>query len=329
MEEERSTGEVPVLREESVEQPSTSEETAAVVEPGKSPGRSRWLLQFGVGAVVACGLVLAVGKRAELSDRILLARARQAMQSGHSYQAARDLEAAHKKQPGDRAVQVALIEAYYRSGAPESARPLQNQVVLTPAEEKRIEPLVQKVESAGEALQQGVDMLHGNQWDQALPLLERAAKEIPDSPVAHAYQAQAYGARYVTCLRTEDLKACQAAVRRVEEIDPKLAAEIKKRLGPLEVLPEVIRHTSAADAALKEGKTDAAVPEIDAADRLYPNSAMVHALRAVVHAQRFEKTGSADEKRQALEEYRTAVQLNPARAAMRERLGKLAPDAAD
>jgi tetratricopeptide (TPR) repeat protein len=299
------------------------------VEPIQSPGRSRWLVQFGVGVVVAGGLVLGFGKRAELSDRILLIRARQAIQSGHSYQAARDLEAANQKHPGDRAVQVALIEAYYRSGAPESARPLQNQVVLTPAEEKRIEPLVQKVEAAGDALQQGADMLHGNQWDQALPLLERASKDIPDSPAPHAYLAQAYGARYITCFRSEDLKACQAAVRRVEDIDPKLGAEIKMRLGPIEVLPQVLQHTNAADAALKAGNTEAAVPEIDAADRLYPNSAMVHALRAIVHAQRFEKTASADEKRQALEEYRTAVQLNPARAAMRERLGKLAADAAD
>lgn len=326
MEDAGTTGETPLL---SPECPDPSEGSGAEIESLPNPSRSRWLVQFGVGVVVAGGLVLGFGKRAELSDRILLVRASQAMQSGHSYQAAHDLEAAHQKNPGDRAVQVALIEAYYRSGAPESARPLQNQVVLTPAEEKRIEPLVQKVEAAGDALQQGADMLHGNQWDQALPLLERASKDIPDSPAPHAYLAQAYGARYVTCFRPEDLKACQAAVRRVADIDPKLGAEVKKRLGPIEVLPQVLQHTNAADAALKAGNTDAAVPEIDAADRLYPNSAMVHALRAIVHAQRFEKTASAEEKRQALEEYRTAVQLNPARAAMRERLGKLAADAAD
>ena len=40
-------------------------------------------------------------------------------------------------------------------------------------------------------------------------------------------------------------------------------------------------------------------------------------------------TGAADEKRQALNEYRTAVQLNPTRASMRPRLGKLAAEAGD
>jgi Tfp pilus assembly protein PilF len=108
-----------------------------------------------------------------------------------------------------------------------------------------------------------------------------------------------------------------------------LAAQVQKPLSQLEVLPEVMKHTNAADEALKAGKTEAAIPELDAADRLYPNSAMVHALRAIVHAQRFEKTGAADEKRQALEEYQTAIQLNPARASMRPRLGKLAKDAGD
>jgi tetratricopeptide (TPR) repeat protein len=152
---------------------------------------------------------------------------------------------------------------------------------------------------------------------------------MPDSPLTHAYLAKVYAGLYVTRLKEEDLKACQAEQRRLADIDPKLAAEIRKPMGPLEVLPQVIKHTNAADAALKAGNTEAAIPELDAADKLYPNSAMVHALRAVVHAQRFEKTGAPDEKRQALNEYRTAVQLNPTRASMRPRLGKLAAEAGE
>lgn len=291
-------------------------------------GLRRWMAQFGIGAVVAGGLVFGIGKRAELSSAAVLTRARADMQNGRSYQAARELVTAFKKNPGDRALKVALIEAHYRAGEPEQARPLQNQVVLTPEEEQRIEPLVQKVESGGDALQQGADLVRDSRWAEALPMLQRAAKDMPDSPLPHAYLAQAYGGLYFTRQRPEDWQGCLAAARRLAEIDPKLAAEIKKRLGPIEVLPTVIQHTSAADAALKAGKTEAAVAELDAADRLYPNSAMVHALRAIVHAQRFEKTGDAGEKQQALEEYRAAVQLNPARAAMRARLGKLARAAA-
>jgi tetratricopeptide (TPR) repeat protein len=203
-----------------------------------------------------------------------------------------------------------------------------NQVVLTPEEEGRIQPLVKKLEAAGETLPQAVELLRDNQWAQALPLLQRAAKDMPDSPVAHVPLAQAYGALYITRQKPEDLQGYQAAQRRLTEINPEQAAEVKKRLGPIEVLPQVIRHTSAADAAPKAGQTETALPELEAADRLYPNSAMVHALRAILHAQRFEKTGDAQEKEQALEEFRTAVQLNPARAAMRARLGKLAQEAA-
>src|SRR5205823_335907 len=121
MEDGGTTGDATVLWAEDAERQSPGEKAGEAIELSKGPSLSRWMLQFGVGVLVAGGLVLGIGRRAELSDRILLARARQAMQSGHSYQAARDLEAAHKKQPGDRAVQVALIEAYYRSGAPESA----------------------------------------------------------------------------------------------------------------------------------------------------------------------------------------------------------------
>jgi Tfp pilus assembly protein PilF len=297
--------------------------------PPKPAGSRRWIAQFTVAAVITGALVFGFGKRAELSSGIMLARARQEMQNGRSYPAARALEAARKTDPGSRELRVALIEAYYRVGEPERARSLQNQTVLTPEEEKRIQPLVEKVEAATETLPQAVGLLRENQWAEALPLLQRAAKHVPDSPVPHFQLAKAYGALYITRQKPEDLQGYQAAQRRLAEIDPALAAEVKKLLGPIEILPQVIQHTSAADAALEAGNTEAAVPELDAADRLYPNSAMVHALRAIVHAQRFEKSGDPNEKQQALEEFRTAVQLNPARASLRPRLGKLANDAAN
>jgi tetratricopeptide (TPR) repeat protein len=279
--------------------------------------------------VVAGGLVVAFNRRAELSSSVILAQARHDMRTGHSFRAARALEKADKEHPGDREIRVALIEAHYRAGEPEQARPLQNQIVLTAEEQKVIQPLVNKVESSVEALQQGADFLRVNRYVEALPLLQRAAQDMPDSPLPHAYLAKAFAGLYVTKLRPGDLRECQSEQRRLADIDPKLAAEIRKPMGPLEILPEVIKHTDAADAALKAGNTEAAIPELDAADKLYPNSAMVHALRAIVHAQRFEKSGSADEKRLALDEYRTAVQLNPTRAAMRSRLGKLAAEAGD
>jgi tetratricopeptide (TPR) repeat protein len=304
-------------------------DAAESARPRERAGSSRWVRQFVVGVVVAGTLVFALGRRAELSSAVTLAKARQEMQSGHSFQAARALEVTNRQNPDDRAVRVALIEAYYRAGEPERARKLQNQVVFTPEEEKRIQPLVEKVESTAEALQTGADMLREGQFVQALPVLKQAAKDMPDSPLPHAYLAKAYGGLYVTRMKPEDLEACRAAQRRLADIDPALAAQVQKPLSQLEVLPEVMKHTNAADEALKAGKTEAAIPELDAADRLYPNSAMVHALRAIVHAQRFEKTGAADEKRQALEEYQTAIQLNPARASMRPRLGKLAKDAGD
>jgi tetratricopeptide (TPR) repeat protein len=302
---------------------------AASARPRDRAGLSRWIRQFVIGMVVAGTLVFALGRRAELSSVVTLAQARRQMQNGHSFQAAQALEVANHQNPGDRAVRVALIEAYYRAGEPEQARKLQNQVVFTPEEEKRIQPLVEIVESTAEALQTGADLLREGQYVQALPLIQKAAKDLPDSPVPQAYLAKAYGGLYVTRLKPDDLEACRAAQRRLAEIDSGLAAQIQKPLSRLEVLPEVVKHTNAADEALKAGKTEAAIPELEAADRLYPNSAMVHALRAIVHAQRFEKTGSADEKRQALEEYQTAIQLNPTRASMRPRLGKLAKDAGD
>jgi tetratricopeptide (TPR) repeat protein len=292
-------------------------------------GSRRWLRQFAVGAVVTVVLVVALGKRAELSSTVALTQARRDMQDGHSFRAARALELANHDHPGDRAVQVALIEAYYRAGEPEQARHLQNQVVFTPDEEKRIQPLVDKVESTAEELQTGADLLRQNQFLQALPVLQHAVKDMPDSPLTHAYLVKAYAGLYVTRLKPEDLQSCRQEQSRLQDIDPALAAQTGKPLSRLEVLPEVIKHTDAADAALKAGKTEAAVPELDAADRLYPNSAMVHVLRAIVHAQRFEKTGAAEEKRQALEEYQTAIQLNPTRASMRSRLGKLAKEAGD
>jgi tetratricopeptide (TPR) repeat protein len=302
---------------------------AAGARPLHRAGSSRWMRQFVIGAAVAGTLVFALGRRAELSSAVTLAQARRQMQSGHSFQAARALAAVNQQNPGDRAVRVALIEAYYRAGEPEQARKLQNQVVFTPEEEKRIQPLVEKVESTTEALRTGADLLREGQFVQALPLIQKATKDLPDSPVPQAYLVKAYGGLYVTRLKPDDLEACQAAQRRLAEIDPGLAAQIQKPLSRLEVLPEVVKHTNTADEALKAGKTEAAIPELDAADRLYPNSAMVHALRAIVHAQRFEKTGSADEKRQALEEYQTAIQLNPTRASLRPRLGALAKDAGD
>jgi tetratricopeptide (TPR) repeat protein len=329
------------MDEEQTHQAASTEETGATEPTGTSEqsfeapgadrpaGGSRWLIQFAVGAVVAGGLVFAFNRRAELSSSVTLVEARRHMQTGHSFQAARELEKVNKEHSGDRAVRVALLEAYYRAGEPEQARPLQNQIVLTPEEEKVIQPLVNKVESSVELLQQGADLLRDNQFAQALTLLKTAEKDMPDSPLPHAYLAKAYAGLYVTHLKEEDLKACQAEQRRLADIDPKLAAEIKKPLGSLEILTEVVKHTNAADAALKAGNPDAATPELDAADKLYPNSAMVHALRAIVHAQRFEKTAAADEKRQALEEYRTAIQLNPTRASMRPRLGKLAAEAGD
>jgi tetratricopeptide (TPR) repeat protein len=308
---------------------STDTAGTDLLVPRSERRSSRWLVQFGIGALVAGALVFGIGKRAELSSRVVLVQARNDMQNGRSYQAARALEVAYKKTPEDRALQVALIEAYYRAGEPERARPVQNKVVFTPEEEKTIQPLVRKVEEAANTLQQAVDLLREQQWSQALPLLQRAGKDMPDSPLPHAFMAQAYGGLYFSRQKPEDLQACLAAQRRLTEIDPKLAAEIKKRLGPIEVLPQVIQHTNAADAALKAGKTEDAVTELDTADRLYPNSAMVHALRAVLHAQRFEKSGDPAEKKQALEEYRIAVQLNPARVSMRSRLGKLAKEVAD
>jgi tetratricopeptide (TPR) repeat protein len=321
-------------RDEIVRADEAIEASEPVIEPGSEapigPRRginTRWLVQFGIGAVVAGALVFGIGKRAELSSAMTLSRARQEMQSGRSFQAARALEGVIKQDPNDRELQVALLEAHYRAGEPERARELANKVVLTPDEEKRIEPLVRKLESASELLLKGRDFLLEHQFTQALPLLQKAAKEVPDSPLPHAMLAQASGGLYFGRQKPEDLQTCLAAERRLAEIDPKTAEEVKKRLGPIEVIPQVLKHTSAADAALKEGKTEAAVPELEAADKLYPNSAMVHALRAVVHAQRFEKTGSAEEKRLALEEYRTAVQLNPARSTLRPRLGKLAAEA--
>src|SRR5437868_5415813 len=99
---------------------------------GRPAGRSRWLIQFVIGAVVAGGLVFAFNRRAELSSSVTLAQARRDMQTGHSFRAARALEKVDKEHPGDRAVRVALLEAHYRAGEPEQARPLQNQLVLTP-----------------------------------------------------------------------------------------------------------------------------------------------------------------------------------------------------
>jgi tetratricopeptide (TPR) repeat protein len=311
-----------------VEAAATESDSEAAIEPRPAAG-GRWLLQFGVGALVVGGLVFGIGKRAELSSSFALARARQEMEQGRSYQAARELAKAFSKNKNDRAVEVALIEAYYRAGQPEQARPLANQIVLTPGEEKRIQPLAQKVEDAGDLLQQGRELIGEREWARALPLIQRAAQALPDSPLPHAMLAQTYGGLYFTVQKPQHLQGCIAEQKRLTEIDPELAAEIKKRLGPVETLPEVIKHTTAADNALKAGKPEAAVPELDAADKLYPNSAMVHALRAIIHAQRFEKGGSAEEKRLALEEYRTAVQLNPARAALRPRLGRLAKAAAD
>lgn len=311
----------------SAELPESGIDLHAAAAPRASAGR--WLRQFAIGAAITCTLVVVLGKRAELSSANVLAQARQDMGNGHSFHAARTLEVANRKDPKDRAIQVALVEAYYRAGEPEQARHLQNRLVLTDAEQKRIQPLVDKVESTAEDLQTGADMLRQNQYLQALPILQRAAQSMPDSPLTHAYLAKTYGGLYVTRLKLEDLQACRAEQRRLADIDPTLAQQISKPLSRLEILPEVVKHTDAADAALKAGKTEAAVPELDAADRLYPNSAMVHALRAIVHAQRFEKTGAADEKRQALEEYQTAVQLNPARASMRPRLGKLAAAAGE
>ncbi len=326
-------GEMPGENDEFGAQPVAQAEAEAIEALGepveRRRGAGRWLLQLGIGALVVGGLVFGIGKRAELSSAMTLSQARRDMQNGHSYQAARALETAFKQNPHDREIQVALLEAHYRAGEPERARSLSNKVVLTPEEEKRIQPLVQKLETAGDLLQQGRDMLQEHQWSQALPVLQRAAKEIPDSPLPHAMVAQACAGLYFSRQKPEDLEACLAAERRLAEIDSQMAADMKKRLGPIEVLPEVMKHTSAADAALKEGKTEAAVPELDAADKLFPNSAMVHALRAIVYAQRFEKSASAEDKRLALEEYRTAVQLNPARVALRPRLGKLAKDAVD
>jgi len=322
------------MDEEQIEGSHFAEETPGSQDTDRThrrdrAGSSRWMRQFVIGAVVAGTLVIALEKRAALSSAVTLAQAQREMQSGRSFQAARALEQADRQNPGDRAVRVALIEAYYRAGEPEPARKLQNQIVLTPGEEKRIQPLVEKVESTAEALQTGADLLRESQYVQALPLLKQAAKELPDSPLPHAFLAKAYGGLYVTRMKAEDLQACRAAQRRLAEIDPGLAAQIQKPLSRLEILPEVVKHTNAADEALKAGKTEAAIPELDAADRLYPNSAMVHALRAIVHAQRFDKSGSASEKRQALEEYQTAIQLNPTRASLRPRLGKLAKDAGD
>jgi tetratricopeptide (TPR) repeat protein len=335
MDEPQTINEVSASIDEVDDALAVTEASSEAIEAGGAPdrmarrgGAPRWILQFAIGAVVAGGLVFGFGKRAELSSFAALTRAREDMRSGRSYQAARSLEAAHKEDPESRALRVALIEAYYRVGEPERARSLVNQVVLTPEEEGRIQPLVKKLESAGQTLPQAVELLRERQWAQALPLLQRAAKEMPDAPVAHVHLAQAYGALYITRQKPEDLQGYQAAQRRLTEINPTQAEEVKKLLGPIEVLPQVIRHTNAADAALKAGKTEAAMPELEAADRLYPNSAMVHALRAIAHAQRFEKTGDVQEKQQALEEFRTAVLLNPARAAMRTRLGKLAQEAA-
>jgi tetratricopeptide (TPR) repeat protein len=308
---------------------AAGEEAIEWDEEPRRAGGARWLLQLGIGAVLVGGLVFGIGKRAELSSAMTLTRARQDMQQGRSYQAARALETAYKQNPNDRELQVALLEAHYRAGEPERARALANKVVLTPDEEKRIQPLVQKIETVGDLLQQGRDMIQEQQWTQALPLLQRAVKEMPDAPLPHAMAAQASAGLYFSRQKPEDLQTCLSEQRRLAEIAPEMGAEVKKRLGPIEVLPEVIKHTTAADSALKEGKTEAAVPELDAADKLFPNSAMVHALWAIVHAQRFEKSGAEEEKRLALEEYRTAVQLNPARAALRPRLGKLAQEIAD
>src|SRR5207247_6160209 len=195
-------------------------------------GGSRWLIQFVVGAVVAGGLVSAFNRRAELSSWVTLAQARHDMQTGYSFRAARALEKADKEHPGDRAIRVALLEAHYRAGEPEQARPLQNQLVLTPQEEKVIQPLVNKVESSVEMLQQGADLLRENEFARALPMLQRAGSDMPDSPLPHAYLAKAYAGLYVTRLKDEDLKACQAEPRRLTAIDPKLAADAKHPMTP-------------------------------------------------------------------------------------------------
>ncbi len=297
--------------------------------PTRHPSAGRWIAQFGMGALVVGGLVFGIGKRAELASSFTLVRARQDMQSGRSFQAARSLEQAFKEDKNDRAIRVALVEAYYRAGEPDQARPLLNQLVLTSEEEKRIQPLAEKVETTGELLQQGRDLLMEREFSRALPYLQKAGKECPDSPLPQALLARTYGGLFMTSQKSEDLSACLAAEKRLTEIDAKMGAEIKQQLKPVEVLPEVLKHTTAADAALKAGRPDDAAPELDAADKLYPNSAMVHGLRAVMLAQRYAKSGSADEKRQALEEYHTAVQLNPARAALRPRLGKLAQKVTD
>src|SRR5437879_1763564 len=136
MDEERTSEAISSI-EAGAAQPAGSDEP-----PFESPGAerrggsSRWVIQFGIGAVVAFGLVFAFGRRAELSSSVILAQARRDMRTGHSFRAARSLEKADKAHPGDRAIRVALLEAHYRAGEPEQARPLQNQLVLTPQEEK-------------------------------------------------------------------------------------------------------------------------------------------------------------------------------------------------
>jgi hypothetical protein len=276
MDEGLTRDETPVPVGDEIGAPAAEAEEAMVESPAAGRGTRRWLLQFGIGALVVGGLVFGIGKRAELSSAVTLAQARREIQGGLSFKAARSLEKIYAQNKGDRGVQVALMEAYYRAGEPERARELSNKLVLTPEEEKRIQPLTQKLETVSDLLMQSRDMMQEHDWVRALPLLQKAAKELPDCPLPHVMLAQAHGGLYYSRLKPENLEGCLAAERRLQEIDPETAADIKKRLGPIEVIPQVQKHTDAADAALKDGKTDAAVPELDAADKLFPNSAMVH-----------------------------------------------------
>src|SRR5690349_16250424 len=104
MDEER-TNEAASTEETGASEPTgTSEQLFEAPGAARQAGGARWAMQFVIGAVVAGGLVFAFSRRAELSSSVTLVQARRDMQTGHSFQAARELEKVNKEHPGDRAV---------------------------------------------------------------------------------------------------------------------------------------------------------------------------------------------------------------------------------
>lgn len=288
------------------------------------PARIRIAAVF-VGLMVILALVQSQGS---FRTAVQVERARLLYDAGRYEETANMLEAVRKAGIASDTVDFLYGKTCLTIGDVRTADRLLTHMQVTKEQSAEVDTISAQMAEAGPEWKEAEKHLNAQDCsEECIVHLEHVVHSYPSFFPGRVALASEYGSMYFTTLDESWRAKYENQLKDIRHMYPSRARRLERDIGDLSKYKLAAGHSDAGDKLLNQGKVEEAITELKIGLADFPQHSKSHAYLAVAYARKYESTGDNRWRNDCLKEYRTAVELNPARVSVKPRLGALAKEA--